>query len=235
MTCGGRSRPKSGYLAEARHRGTHPWQRGHCGRESGRLQGSALAGGEGSSRRIRLLPNPAWRTSYCRRRPRGLTAAGLSKHKDGSRGREAPRGRNGLASRAVHVRLATPDDLPLLQEQWLAFEHEVPPPAHVDHDEGRELAEIGEIVESGLAFVAEEGDRPVGFALARRTASHLGRLTDLYVVPEARRRGRRRGARARGGRGARPGRGSTISTSRWTPRTPVPVPCTSTGGSPRTE
>jgi ribosomal protein S18 acetylase RimI-like enzyme len=89
----------------------------------------------------------------------------------------------------VHVRAATAADLPLLHEQWLAFEDEVPPPAHVDHDQRRELAEIGEIVESGLAFVAVEGERPVGFALARHTASHLGRLTDLYVVPEARRAG----------------------------------------------
>ncbi len=36
---------------------------GQLRRRSRRLQGSALAAGEGSSRRIRLLPDPAWRTS----------------------------------------------------------------------------------------------------------------------------------------------------------------------------
>ncbi len=89
----------------------------------------------------------------------------------------------------MNVRPATAADLPLLQEQWRAFAREVPPPAHVAHDEARELEEIQEIVESGLAFVAEEDDGPVGFALGRLTAPRLGRLTDLYVVPEARRGG----------------------------------------------
>ena len=41
----------------------------------------------------------------------------------------------------------------------------------------------------GLAFVAEDETGAVGFALARRTGSRLGRLTDLYVVPDARRGG----------------------------------------------
>src|SRR6187397_1111948 len=36
---------------------------GCCDREGGRLQGSALAAGEGSSRGVRLLPNSAWRRS----------------------------------------------------------------------------------------------------------------------------------------------------------------------------
>jgi ribosomal protein S18 acetylase RimI-like enzyme len=87
------------------------------------------------------------------------------------------------------VRTATPADAAALEELWRAFEREVPPPPHHDVDHETELAEIREIVDSGLAFVAEDGDGPVGFALARRTGARSGRLTDIYVMPEARRGG----------------------------------------------
>jgi ribosomal protein S18 acetylase RimI-like enzyme len=86
----------------------------------------------------------------------------------------------------VEIRAATTDDSRVVEELWRAFETEVPPPPHADHDVATELGEIREIVASGLAFVAEDDRRAVGFALARRTGSRLGRLTDLYVVPEAR-------------------------------------------------
>lgn len=87
------------------------------------------------------------------------------------------------------VRPASEPDLPALERLWLAFEHEVPTPAHtvVDHDQERR--EIAEIVASGLAFVGEHDDEAVGFVLARTTGRTLGRLTDLYVAPEHRRRG----------------------------------------------
>ena len=87
------------------------------------------------------------------------------------------------------IRSASPADLPALEELWRAFEHEVPALSHVDVDEAKELREIREIVESGLAFLAEEDDRAIGFALARRTSPRAGRLSDLYVLPEARRGG----------------------------------------------
>ena len=88
------------------------------------------------------------------------------------------------------IRAATSADAPVLERLWTAFEREVPPPPHVDHDQARELEEIREIVDAGLAFVAEDDEgAAVGFALARRTGSRLGRLTDVYVVPEARRGG----------------------------------------------
>jgi GNAT superfamily N-acetyltransferase len=89
----------------------------------------------------------------------------------------------------VAVRVATSEDIPALERLWRAFEHEVPPPAHVDHDPEHELGEISDIVAGGLAFLAEEDGAALGFALARRTGSRLGRLTDLYVVPDARRGG----------------------------------------------
>ena len=87
------------------------------------------------------------------------------------------------------IRTATPDDAGTLERLWREFELEMPPPAHVDHDVAREIDEIREIVDTGLAFLAEADGAPVGFALARHTGSRLARLTDLYVVPDARRGG----------------------------------------------
>ncbi len=87
------------------------------------------------------------------------------------------------------VRIATPADTPALERLWREFELEVPTPPHVDQDPERERGEIVGIVDAGLAFLAEDEGAPVGFALARRTGSRLGRLTDLYVVPDARRSG----------------------------------------------
>lgn len=89
----------------------------------------------------------------------------------------------------MNVRAATSADVPVLEALWRAFEGEVPPPAHVELDLARELAELRKAVDDGLAFVAEVDGEAVGFALARRTGSRLARLTDLYVVPEARRGG----------------------------------------------
>jgi ribosomal protein S18 acetylase RimI-like enzyme len=89
----------------------------------------------------------------------------------------------------VTIRIATAGDAPALERLWREFELEVPPPGHVDRDAARELAEIGEAADAGLAFLAEEDGAPLGFALARRTGDRLGRLTDLYVVPDARRGG----------------------------------------------
>jgi ribosomal protein S18 acetylase RimI-like enzyme len=87
------------------------------------------------------------------------------------------------------VRSATLDDLPALEELWRAFGAEVPPPPHEDIDHARELAEIREIVQTGLGWVAERDGTAVGMALARRRGARVGRITDLYVTPPARRMG----------------------------------------------
>ena len=87
------------------------------------------------------------------------------------------------------VRSATLDDLPVLEELWRAFEAEVPPPAHEEVDAETELAEIRAIVESGLGWLAERDGDAVGMALARRRGPRVGRITDLYVRPAARRAG----------------------------------------------
>lgn len=89
----------------------------------------------------------------------------------------------------MEIRVAALDDLPTLERLWREFERELPPPPHVDHDAARELEEIREIAGAGLAFLAERDGAAVGFALARRTGARLARLTDLYVVPGARRGG----------------------------------------------
>ena len=87
------------------------------------------------------------------------------------------------------IRTATSADLPALQELWLAFEREIPAPPYIEVDESLELAEIEEIVASGLGFVAEQNGDIVGFALARLRGRRLGLLTDLYVRRDARRSG----------------------------------------------
>ena len=84
------------------------------------------------------------------------------------------------------VRRAGRDDLPALETLWHAFLLEVPEPAHVDVVVETELDEIREVVEAGLAFVAERDGSPVGYALARRNGLRHARLTDLFVSPEAR-------------------------------------------------
>jgi ribosomal protein S18 acetylase RimI-like enzyme len=90
----------------------------------------------------------------------------------------------------VTIRAATSADLPVLEELWRAFEAEVPEAPWRDVDPAEELREIAEIVAGEIALIAEdEGNAPLGFALARRAGSRLGRLTDLYVVPSARDQG----------------------------------------------
>lgn len=89
------------------------------------------------------------------------------------------------------VRRATPDDFDAVAKLWREFDHEIPPPTHegpADHE--KELAEIAEILESEIAFVALGDDgAPVGFALARERAPGFGTLTDLFVDREDRRSG----------------------------------------------
>jgi ribosomal protein S18 acetylase RimI-like enzyme len=90
----------------------------------------------------------------------------------------------------VRIRHATADDLGTLERLWRAFEAEVQAPEWVDVDAAQELREIAEIVEGETALLAEdEHGEALGYVLARRRGRRLARLTDLYVVPEARRRG----------------------------------------------
>ena len=91
----------------------------------------------------------------------------------------------------MKVRRATREDFDAIAALWREFDHEIPPPTHegpADHE--KELAEIAEILESEIAFVAlDDDEKPVGFALARERAPGFGTLTDLYVDREDRRSG----------------------------------------------
>ncbi len=91
----------------------------------------------------------------------------------------------------MRVRPALAEDYDALAALWREFDHEVPPPTHEGpNDLEKELAEVAEILESEIAFIAEDDDgEPVGFALARNRGSSFGTLTDLFVSRDARRSG----------------------------------------------
>ncbi|MDQ3380345.1 MAG: GNAT family N-acetyltransferase [Actinomycetota bacterium] len=86
------------------------------------------------------------------------------------------------------VRRATAADFDAIAELWREFDHEVPPPTHEGPvDPEKELAEIAEILDSEIAFVAlDDDEEAVGFALARQRAPGFGTLTDLFVDREDR-------------------------------------------------
>ena len=89
----------------------------------------------------------------------------------------------------MNVRAATVADREVLHRLYREFFAVDSPAPHEGISVEDELTEVNEIVESNLAFLAEMGDEPVGFALARRRRGTEGRLTDLYVRPDARRAG----------------------------------------------
>jgi ribosomal protein S18 acetylase RimI-like enzyme len=89
----------------------------------------------------------------------------------------------------MSVRRAGPADFDAIATLWRAFVEEVPPPAHEQLDLEKELGEVAEILDSEIAFLAEEDGDVVGFGLARNRGGGFGTLTDLYVVPTARRAG----------------------------------------------
>lgn len=91
----------------------------------------------------------------------------------------------------MNVRRAAAGDFDAIAELWRQFDHELPPLTHEGPaDVEKELGEVREIIDSEIAFLAEDDDgTPVGFALARRRAPGFGTLTDLFVSRDARRSG----------------------------------------------
>jgi GNAT superfamily N-acetyltransferase len=80
------------------------------------------------------------------------------------------------------IRTATPDDLPLVQALWRAFEDEIPDASWRDSDSEDDLAALEKAIGEDVVLLA--GD--VGLAVATKTGARLGFLDVLYVKPEAR-------------------------------------------------
>lgn len=88
------------------------------------------------------------------------------------------------------IRAATPDDLPVVRELWLAFEAEIPDAPHRDSDSEEDLAALEATVRDGIVLLAmNDGEAPVGLAVARRTGDRVAFLDIVYVREEARREG----------------------------------------------
>ena len=87
------------------------------------------------------------------------------------------------------IRRATAADRATLHELYSAFFSECPNSEYYGATLEEELGEVDEILDAGLAFVADENGAIEGFALARRKRGTHGVLTDLYVRTEARRKG----------------------------------------------
>jgi ribosomal protein S18 acetylase RimI-like enzyme len=91
----------------------------------------------------------------------------------------------------VTIRAAKQADRELVRELWQQFEEELGGPDYLRETWDEAWTDLSETVRSGVALIAEEGERAVGFIfcvlgdVGRRTAH----VTDLYVTPEARSRG----------------------------------------------
>ena len=89
------------------------------------------------------------------------------------------------------IRTATEADHDLLRELWEEFEAELNPEPYLRETWDEAWEELSITVRDGAALIAEEDGRALGFVFCvlgdrgRRTAH----ITDIYVRPEARRRG----------------------------------------------
>jgi ribosomal protein S18 acetylase RimI-like enzyme len=91
----------------------------------------------------------------------------------------------------VTIRPAKQADRELVRELWQQFEEELDGPDYLRESWDEAWSNLSETVRSGVALIAEEDERPVGFIfcvlgdVGRKTAH----ITDLYVTPDARSRG----------------------------------------------
>ena len=89
------------------------------------------------------------------------------------------------------IRRATKSDAALIRELWEEFESELGGPAYLLETWEEAWTDLSETIETGVALVAEEDGRAVGFVFCilgdrgRKTAH----VTDLYVRSEARNKG----------------------------------------------
>jgi ribosomal protein S18 acetylase RimI-like enzyme len=89
------------------------------------------------------------------------------------------------------IRRVTKSDAALIRELWGEFESELGGPAYLLETWEEAWTDLSETIETGVALVAEDDGRAVGFVFCilgdrgRKTAH----VTDLYVRPEARNKG----------------------------------------------
>ena len=88
------------------------------------------------------------------------------------------------------IREATPADRERMRELYREFVNEIPAPPGIPVDIEHELGELDDYLgDQNVALVAEDDGHVVGFALAKLDHPGIGQLSDIYVVPEARRQG----------------------------------------------
>jgi ribosomal protein S18 acetylase RimI-like enzyme len=87
----------------------------------------------------------------------------------------------------VEVRTATDSDRETLRALWREFAG-TPPPWVEDAEEGTFVA-LDRAIADGTAVIAEEAGEPIGFAAGLSRGDRVAELTELYVVPDARRSG----------------------------------------------
>jgi GNAT superfamily N-acetyltransferase len=87
----------------------------------------------------------------------------------------------------VEVRTATENDRETLRALWREFAGT--PPPWVENAEEGTFAELDRAIAEGTAVVAEEGGEPIGFASGLSRGDRVAELTELYVLPDARRSG----------------------------------------------
>jgi ribosomal protein S18 acetylase RimI-like enzyme len=80
------------------------------------------------------------------------------------------------------IRIATSEDLPLVERLFRAFNAEIPDAAWRDDDTDEDAAGLEKAIAEDVVLLADD----VGLALGSKTGARLGFLDVLYVAPEAR-------------------------------------------------
>jgi ribosomal protein S18 acetylase RimI-like enzyme len=89
----------------------------------------------------------------------------------------------------MEIRRATEADRDALGELWHEFMDEVNEPEYWRGTWDEAWSGMREYITEHIALIAEEGGRAVAYELAKMDRSRIGYVSDLYVRPEARRRG----------------------------------------------
>jgi ribosomal protein S18 acetylase RimI-like enzyme len=89
----------------------------------------------------------------------------------------------------MEVRPATEADREILRELWHEFMDEVNEPEYWRGSWDEAWAGMSGCIADHVALIAEEDGQVVGYELARMDQPRIGYVSDLYVRPQARRRG----------------------------------------------